>query len=267
MFRNMKKEEKAWVLYDVGNSVFTLMVSTLIPIWFNTLGKSQNISSTQYLAYWSYAVSAVTILVAIAGPILGALSDTKGFRKPMFTLSLAVGVAGCILLGVVPDWRLYIVLFIIAKSCYQITLVLYDSMLTDITTPERMDVISSGGYAYGYLGSCIPFVAALAFYAVGTAGKMPMRLAMFLAFLVAGLWWLVVTLPLLKCYRQTHFVEHSSGAVRESFSRLGKTLTHMYKEDWRSSSTSTASTRSSTRRSRSARRSGSTRWACSSSFC
>ena len=231
MFRNMKKEEKAWVLYDVGNSVFTLMVSTLIPIWFNTLGKSQNISSTQYLAYWRYAVSAVTTLVAIAGPILGALSDTKGFRKPMFTLSLAVGVAGCILLGVVPDWRLYIVLFIIAKSCYQITLVLYDSMLTDITTPERMDVISSGGYAYGYLGSCIPFVAALAFYAVGTAGKMPMRLAMFLAFLVAGLWWLVVTLPLLKCYRQTHFVEHSSGAVRESFSRLGKTLTHMYKEE------------------------------------
>ena len=231
MFRNMKKEEKAWVLYDVGNSVFTLMVSTLIPIWFNTLGKNQHISSTQYLAYWSYAVSAVTILVAIAGPLLGALSDTKGFRKPMFSLSLIVGVIGCILLGIVPGWRLYIAFFIIAKSCYQITLVLYDSMLPDITAPERMDVISSGGYAYGYLGSCIPFIAALAFYAVGTAGRMNMRLAMFFAFLVAGLWWLIVTIPLLKCYRQTHFVEHNSSAVRESFSRLGRTLTHMYKEE------------------------------------
>lgn len=95
MFKNMNKTERAWVLYDVGNSVFTLMVSTLIPIWFDALAEDAGIGSTQYLAMWSYAVSIVTIITAILGPILGSISDNKGARKPMFSSMLYTGVAGC----------------------------------------------------------------------------------------------------------------------------------------------------------------------------
>ena len=208
MFKNMNKTERAWVLYDVGNSVFTLMVSTLIPIWFDALAEDAGIGSTQYLAMWSYAVSIVTIITAILGPILGSISDNKGARKPMFSSMLYTGVAGCILMGLVPSWQLYIAIFIIAKCCYQLSLVLYDSMLIDVATPERMDALSSGGYAYGYLGS------------------------IFFAFLIAGVWWLAVTIPLLKNYRQTHFVEHQkSAALKESFSRLGRTLSRMYRDE------------------------------------
>ena len=232
MFKNMNKTERAWVLYDVGNSVFTLMVSTLIPIWFDALAEDAGIGSTQYLAMWSYAVSIVTIITAILGPILGSISDNKGARKPMFSSMLYTGVAGCILMGLVPSWQLYIAIFIIAKCCYQLSLVLYDSMLIDVAAPERMDALSSGGYAYGYLGSCIPFIGALAMYLLGTMGKIPMKLAIFFAFLIAGVWWLAVTIPLLKNYRQTHFVEHQkSAALKESFSRLGRTLSRMYRDE------------------------------------
>ncbi len=230
MFKKMTKLERAWVLYDVGNSIFTMMVSTLIPIWFKSLAAESAMDSSTYLADWSYAVSAVTIIVALLGPILGAISDHKNFRKPMFTGFLLVGVATCILMGIVPDWRLYIAVFIIAKTCYQLSLVLYDSMIGDVTTPERMDVISSGGYAFGYIGSCIPFIIALAFYALGLFGYMNMKLSIALAFIVAGLWWLLVTVPLLKRYEQRNYVEQSGKAFGESMKRIGNTVAHMYRD-------------------------------------
>ena len=162
MLKNFNKLEKSWIMYDIGNSAFTMMVSTLIPIWFNALAKNAGMSGSAYLAAWSYATSIATVVVAFLGPILGSISDNKGFRKPMCMAVLIIGVIGCAMLGVVPNWMLYLVTYVVAKIAYQSSLVLYDSMLIDVTTPERMDQVSSFGYAWGYLGSCIPFIVALA---------------------------------------------------------------------------------------------------------
>lgn len=73
--------EKGWILYDVGNSAFILMVSTILPIYFNYLAENAGISSVDYLAYWGYAASIVTLIVAVLGPVLGTLADTKGFKS------------------------------------------------------------------------------------------------------------------------------------------------------------------------------------------
>ena len=64
----LTKLEKSWVLYDIGNSAFILLVSTLLPIYFNALASGAGISESDYLAYWGYAGSVATILVAIIGP-------------------------------------------------------------------------------------------------------------------------------------------------------------------------------------------------------
>ena len=74
-------KEKRWIMYDVGNSAFTLLVSTIIPIYFNYLAGKADISSVNYLAYWGYAASICTIIVALLGPVCGTLADTKGFKK------------------------------------------------------------------------------------------------------------------------------------------------------------------------------------------
>lgn len=71
-------QEKKWVLYDVGNSAFILLVTTIVPIYFNSLAKNGGLDSVQYLAYWGYAASAATLLVALTGPVLGAVSDWRG---------------------------------------------------------------------------------------------------------------------------------------------------------------------------------------------
>lgn len=234
MFKNFNKLEKSWIYYDIGNSAFTMMVSTIIPIWFNTLAANAGMSNSEYLAFWSYATSIATILVAIIGPVFGSIADNKDFKKPMFMFVLFVGVIGCALLGAVPNWILYLITYVIAKICYQTSLVFYDSMLTDVTTPERMDLVSSQGYAWGYIGSCIPFVIALGLYAAGNPdflGIMNERLSIFLAFIVIAVWWFCVTIPLLKNYKQKYYVETTSNKVKESISRLGKTLVRMYRDE------------------------------------
>ena len=222
--------ERAWILYDVGNSAFVLMVATLIPIFFNALAADGGLSSVEYLAYWGYAASAVTIITAILSPILGTLADTRGFKKPIFTLCLVVGVAGCCAMGLAKTWLPFLLIFIFAKVGFSGSLVFYDSMLGDVTTPERMDEVSSRGYAWGYIGSCIPFVVCLALVLGAGAIGISQMTALNIALFITAAWWLVTTLPLLKNYKQLHYVEVEKHAIRQSFARIGHTIRHLHED-------------------------------------
>ncbi len=64
----LTKLEKYWILYDVGNSAFVLLVSTIIPIYFKILASSAGISLSDSTGYDSYAISISTLIVALAGP-------------------------------------------------------------------------------------------------------------------------------------------------------------------------------------------------------
>ena len=216
--------EKRWVLYDVGNSAFTLLISTILPIYFNGLAESAGLTDAEYLAFWGYAASLVTVVVAVLGPTLGAVADLPGMKKKLFVLCVAVGIAGCAVMGLVQSWIWFLGCFVIAKIGYSSSLVFYDSMLTDVTTPERMDRISSVGYAFGYAGSCIPFVVSLGIVLGYEAIGLTLNTAMLAAFLLNAGWWLVCTLPLLRSYRQKYSVRGDGHMVSGAFRRLGETL-------------------------------------------
>ena len=222
--------ERAWILYDVGNSAFVLLVATLIPIFFNALAEEGGLTSVEYLAYWGYAASAVTIITAVLSPILGTLADTRGFKKPIFILCLVVGVAGCCAMGVAKTWLPFLLIFVFAKVGFSGSLVFYDSMLSDVTTPDRMDVVSSRGYAWGYIGSCVPFVVCLALVLGSGAIGLSQMTALNIALFITAAWWLAMTLPLLKTYRQLHYVEVEKHAIRQSFARIGHTLRHLHED-------------------------------------
>ena len=222
--------ERAWILYDVGNSAFVLLVATLIPIFFNVLAEEGGLSSVDYLAYWGYAASAVTVITAVLSPILGTLADTRGFKKPIFILCLVVGVAGCCAMGLAKTWLPFLLIFVFAKVGFSGSLVFYDSMLSDVTTPDRMDVVSSRGYAWGYIGSCVPFVVCLALVLGSGAIGLSQMTALNIALFITAAWWLAMTLPLLKTYRQLHYVEVEKHAIRQSFARIGHTLRHLHED-------------------------------------
>ena len=222
--------ERAWILYDVGNSAFVLLVATLIPIFFNALAEEGGLSSVEYLAYWGYAASAVTIITAVLSPILGTLADTRGFKKPIFILCLVVGVAGCCAMGLAKTWLPFLLIFVFAMVGFSGSLGFYDSMLSDVTTPDRMDVVSSRGYAWGYIGSCVPFVVCLALVLGSGAIGLSQMTALNIALFITAAWWLAMTLPLLKTYRQLHYVEVEKHAIRQSFARIGHTLRHLHED-------------------------------------
>lgn len=222
--------EKKWVLYDVGNSAFTMLVATILPIYFNALAGAAGISDVNYLAYWGYATSICTLLVAILGPTLGAVADLKDFKKIIFSVTMGIGVLGCVALGFISSWIWFLGVFILAKTGYSASLVFYDAMLTDVTEPDRMDRVSSSGYAWGYIGSCIPFVACLGVVlGAGTLG-LTTQTAMMIAFVITAVWWLCSSLPLLGAYRQKYYSEIGKHPVSDSLKRLGHTFKELARD-------------------------------------
>lgn len=226
----LTKLELNWILYDIGNSAFILMVATMIPIYFNYLAGNASISSVNYLAYWGYAASLSTLVVAFIGPITGALADNKNHKKPIFMVSIGIGVIGCALLGLIQSWLAFLIVYVIAKVGYNSSLIFYDSMLSDVTEEDRMDQVSSLGYAWGYIGSVIPFIISLILVLGGDTLGISMSTAMTLSFVIIALWWLLASLPLLKNYKQKYYIESQNLSLKSSFQRLFETFKNVKKE-------------------------------------
>ena len=216
--------ERSWVLYDVGNSAFTLLVSTLLPIYFNSLATSAGVDENMYLSYWGYAGSIATILVAIMGPICGTLSDRKGYKKPLFLLFVLLGVLGCAALGLAKGWLLFLGIFILGKVGFNGSLVFYDSMLPEITTEDRIDNVSTQGYAWGYIGSVIPFVICLVLVLAGGSFGLSQTTAMVIAFIITAVWWAVFTVPLTRHYKQSAYVERGARPLLDAFRQIWGTF-------------------------------------------
>lgn len=237
MLKKLKEKltptELAWVLYDVGNSAFTMLACSLIPIWFKSLAIGDNpgqISSDKATAVWAAGISIVTIVVALIGPICGAIADHKDTKKIFFQTAMFIGVAGCIFNGFTSNWLLFLIVFIISKIAYSCSLTFYDSMLNDVTTEERMDEVSSYGYAWGYIGSCIPFTIALVFYILGPdmVGLVSGFVSKLIGFSITAIWWLIVTIPLLRNYKQLNYVEKEKGAITKVFAQIVNTLKRIF---------------------------------------
>ena len=145
-------------------------------------------------------------------------------------ISILIGTIACSLLGLMAQWMAFLIVFLIAKVGFSASLIFYDSMLSDITDEERMDYVSSQGYAWGYIGSCVPFVLCLVIVLGSDPLGIRMETAMGIAFVLVAVWWLLMSLPLLKNYEQKYYVEKKPHAIAQSFKRLGETFKNMKEE-------------------------------------
>lgn len=222
----MTVQEKSWVLYDVANSAFVLvMVTALMPIFFKDVAAA-GMSGAESTALWGYANSTSSLILAILSPILGAMADYKGSKKRFFVSFFMVGIVFTLLLTMVEagQWLLCLGLFVLARIGWAGANVFYDAFLVDVTSPERMDMISSRGYGYGYVGSVIPFLVIIGLIlASGMEQGLPPGPTK-TGFVIVALWWLVFSLPAVKHVQQRYYLPATRFPVAESFKRLWQTL-------------------------------------------
>ena len=216
--------EKKWVMYDVGNSAFVLFAATVLPIYFESLvGDNATGFAT---SLWGAVSSIVALLSLFICPIFGTLADYKGKKKFFFFFAM-IGICSCVLMAL-PIWTavLFAVIYILTELGLSSSNAFYDSMLSDVTTEERLHNVSANGYAWGYIGSCIPFAVCLVLVLVVPSSVLSMQWRMSLSFLITAGWWLGFTLPLFKSYKQKSFLPRPKNAIRGTFKRLSE----IYKE-------------------------------------
>ena len=226
--QKMTKEEKSWILCDVANSAFIMTLTATIPIYFRALATEADISATHATSIWGTCTSIAILILALLSPILGALADYQNMKKRIFMIFLAIGIGGGIAFTIAPNWITFLLFFIVSRIGYTACNVFYDAMLVDVTTDERMDQISSFGYAFGYIGSCIPFIAGIILILVKPFGLTTL-LATQISFVITIVWWFLLAIPLLKNVKQTHYLRPKKNIVKHSFRRLYVTFMKLKK--------------------------------------
>lgn len=220
---NLNKHEISWILYDVANSAFTMTLTATVPIYFRSLAESAGVSPEHATSIWATTTSVALLILACMSPILGALADYQNMKKKIFVLFLTLGLLGGTAMTFVPTWVAFLACIVIARIGYAACNIFYDSMLVDVTTDDKMDSISSIGFACGYIGSCIPFVIGILLILLKPFGLDTIT-ATKISFVITMVWWLVLSFPLLKNVKQTHYLRPRRKVASHAFRRLGVTF-------------------------------------------
>jgi UMF1 family MFS transporter len=243
-----KREQKAWYFYDWANSAYVTTVATVLFAPYLTsvaetaacgpgvsddnpchrdlqvLGVSVSPGSLVF-----YVVTVSTVVSAIALPVVGAAAD-RSARKPALMARYAwvgsVFAAGMVFVAG-SDWQLGAGLLFAANICLGASLVVYDSLLCDIATPDERDGVSSRGWALGYLGGglllAVNLAVVLGHGALGISEGVAVRLSL----LSAAVWWAAFTVIPYRGVRgraPVGRVDEAGGLVRQSFGQLFDTL-------------------------------------------
>ncbi|WP_261429722.1 MFS transporter [Xiamenia xianingshaonis] len=222
----LTKKERSWVLYDVGNSAFVMLSTALIPIYFASLAEP----GSSVVVAWGYAETVAALILALLMPIFGSLADLKGNKKKFFIGTMGTGVVMCAALGIPTTALPFLIVYVVASIMLNGSMVFYDAFLVDAAEDGRYDEVSSHGYAWGYVGSCIPFVACLAVVLGGSAVGIDARTGMQIAFVITALWWLAFSIPLIRDVHQTHFKPKSAQVFKDTFRGLVKTLKNIVRD-------------------------------------
>ncbi len=209
------------------HSAYSLSITAAVfPIFFKGAA-ARGMQGFDSTALWGHANSGYTVVIAVLAPVLGAIADTRDTKKRFFAAFFVVGVVSvlCFTLIGQGQWMRALVLYVASAIGFAGANIFYDSFLTDVCPTDRMDWVSSSGFAWGYIASCIPFVLGMAAIMMHRQlGFETLVPAVRLAFVLTGAWWAVFTIPLLRHVRQTHFVEPVAHPVRASFERLAATF-------------------------------------------
>ncbi len=246
-----RREQRAWCWYDWANSVFpTSIVTVFGSLYLTSVARNDAAAAGQTCptrnalvncdisllgltfpvgALFSYLLAASTLLQVLVLPLAGAIADRTQHKRRMLGLFAFTGATATALLALVSgtNWRLGVVLFIMATTGYYASVVIYYSVLPEIATPDERDRLSSRGWAFGFLGGGVALAVHLATYLGRDALGLSEPAAVRVCFVTAGLWWAAFTLfPLarMRSYRPAQGSERGLSVLTGGFRQLAGTL-------------------------------------------
>ncbi|MCM3731232.1 MFS transporter [Fictibacillus nanhaiensis] len=232
--KRFTKEENSWMFYDWANSAYSIIITTAVfPLFYKAAAMKAGVSASDSTAYLGYTIAIATFILAMLSPILGTIADYKGLKKRFFTFFFALGLISTATLAFIPSdqWLLLLTFYTLTAIGSSGSNVFYDAFITDVTTEERMNRVSSRGFGLGYIGSTIPFIISIAIIVLAQNEVLPFSttIASKIAFLITAVWWGVFTIPMLKNVYQRYGIEREPKPIVNSFKRLGNTIKEIRK--------------------------------------
>lgn len=225
----LTKEEISFILYDNANSVYaTIMSAVIFPIYFSNAAESAGESGD---FWWGIGTATAAFILALFAPVIGRIADFKGWKRRVFGFFVAMGLLATLYCAVTNDWRGMLVGYVFSYIGFLGSCLVNDSYLVEVTTPERMDRISSLAYGIGYIGgSTIPFLAAIALVLFGENFGVDGTMAVKLSLLICVLWWGLFSIPMFRNVEQKHGCDIPQGnLVRNTFNELFTTARKILK--------------------------------------
>lgn len=232
--KKFTKKENSWALYDWASSAYSLTITTAVfPLFYKSSATNAGVSASDSTAYLGYTIAIFTFILAVLGPILGTIADYRGMKKKFFLFFFTLGVTFTALLAFIPfdNWLLLLVCYTVAALGATGANVFYDGFIVDVTSNERMHLVSSRGFGLGYIGSTIPFLISIIIILLSSNGTIALSStnASRIAFLITAIWWLLFSIPIFKNVPQIHFIERDGNPVIQGFKRLGNTFKEIRK--------------------------------------
>jgi len=222
----------AWALYDWANSAFaTTVMAGFFPVFFQkfwSIGVDPNATTARL----GYANAAAGFALAVLAPMLGAIADRGGRRKPFlfgWTL-LGVAATGALYFVGKGQWGTASLFFVLGSMGFNGGIVFNDSLMLDVAKPGEYDRVSAFGYSLGYLGGGLLFLVNVLMYSKPAwFGLRDGAQAVQASFLTVAVWWFVFTLPLMRIVDEQHKGPHlpMMEAIRVGFRELANTFSHI----------------------------------------
>lgn len=229
-----RRRIRAWTMYDWANSAFaTTIMAAVLPVYYSQVAGATLPSAAIATAYWSTGLSVSLFIVAILSPILGTISDVMRGKKKFLSIFFGLGIVGTGLLVFVDtgDWLLASLLFFFGRIGFTGANVFYDALLPHVAREEDLDVVSTRGYAMGYLGGGILLAVNIVMIL-----QFPGNLGFRLSFLSVAIWWAVFSIPIFRRIPEppsaTEDLAPGQSVVSVGFKRLFDTIRDIrqYKE-------------------------------------
>lgn len=236
-----RQDLRAWAMYDWAVSSFQTTIQVAVfQIYFVSVAAA-TLPGSRATQAWANANTIASILVAIASPVLGAISDVAAAKKRMLAIFMLIGVVACGGMYFIErgDYVLASWLYIIATVGATASVVFYEALLPHLCHPDEMDRVSSAGYALGYIGGGVLLALNLAWILAPQAFGLPhgdaatpeqRTLPARLAFVSVAVWWLLFSIPILRRVREparTMEPDESNTGVNlfiTPFRRMGETV-------------------------------------------